>query len=97
MKWNSRVFPATFFFLFVCLCGSYEVVVWFDAKQFPEIAKGERRVCFQTEVGVVVGRRETASLAGPEQKGVSQTKRKNSVTNKTQQRQQQQRPQQFAF
>ena len=66
----------------MCLCGSYEVVVWFDAKQFPEIAKGERRVCFQTEVGVVVGRRETASLAGPEQKGVSQTKRKTVLPTK---------------
>lgn len=43
---------------------AHQVVVWFDAKQLPEVAEGQRGVRFQTEIWIVVCWRQVAALAG---------------------------------
>lgn len=43
---------------------SYQVVVWFDPKQVPEVAKCQRGVGLEAEVGVVVSWSQVAALTG---------------------------------
>lgn len=45
-----------------CDFESHQVVVWFDAKELPEVAKRQRGVCFQTEIWVVMRRGQVAAL-----------------------------------
>lgn len=43
---------------------SYQVIIWFDAKQIPEVTEGQRGVGFEAEIRIVVCRRQVTSLTG---------------------------------
>lgn len=46
------------------LCLTNQIVIWLDAKQLSEVAKGQRSVCFQTEIWEVVCGSKVATLTG---------------------------------
>lgn len=46
-----------------------QIVIRFDPKQLPEVAKGQRCICFQTEIREVMGWCEVAALTVGNVKG----------------------------
>lgn len=50
--------------MFIVKSESYQVIIWFNAKQISEVAESQGSVGLEAEVGVVVCRGQVASLAG---------------------------------
>lgn len=50
--------------MFIVNSESYQVIIWFNAKQISEVAESQGSVGLEAEVGVVVCRCQVASLAG---------------------------------
>lgn len=50
--------------MFIGKIESYQVIIWFNAKQISEVAESQGSVGLEAEVGVVVCRGQVASLAG---------------------------------
>lgn len=43
---------------------SYQIVIWFDAKQIPEVAESQWGISLEAEVGIVMCWGQVASLTG---------------------------------
>lgn len=49
---------------------THQIVIGFDAEQLSEVAKGQRGVCFQSEIWVVMCRSQVAALTREQTKRI---------------------------